>query len=119
MTLIQASAVSVDVYRGSSKDIRVEVKDERGDLYPIDGETPLMRIAKSWTDEEIVLEVEGHIVDEETGKVRFVLEPDDTRELVARGYDFILLLKTDLEEEWPFYIGRLGIIGTPTPGGEE
>ena len=116
MSLIQARTTSINVYRGTSRDIRVEVLDERGDPYPVEHETPILRVSRSWVDSESTFELEGVIVDGETGKIRFELEPYHTEELVSRGYDFVILLQTQYDEEWPVYIGRLGIEGVPAGG---
>lgn len=120
MTYEQASAVITNIFRGASYGFRVQVLDEEGDPANLTGTLCLLRVANSWSDPESFLEIEGHFVNEEKGRVRFDFEPEHTEDLLAVAYDVTVVVReVATGEEWPVLRDRIGILGTNNPIGGE
>ena len=112
--MLLASTTLKNIVRGATHDLWIKVKDEDEDIVDIESMTPILRLARSYTDEESVLEIEGNVFqDGSEGLCYFSLSPSDTQSLVARAYDMTVLL-----DEEPVLQDRIGVVAQNPSGGE-
>ncbi len=124
MSFLTASMLGVTLPCGMDKVLGMEICDQEGEAYDIEGHTITLFLSDSWTFGKVVLEKVGNRVgDSETGRVQFVFEPDDTKGLMCRSYDITITVTEDeTGKQWPVLIrgsavSTLAII--PVVAGEE
>ena len=104
----------LNIPRNSEYTLRFQILDEGKKPLELSGEESIrLVIQRSWTDYDSVLEIKGTIYQGSEGKVLFQFVPADTKQLVSRAYDIVVLV-----DDWPAYSGRLGL-QPGIPGGEE
>ncbi len=108
--LISAQPVNDTMFRGTEYTLRVEIKDEDGDVYDITDCTLKLRLARSWTDDNSLLELTGQIADAESGKAFFVFVPANTQNLVARAYDMTVTVTSPTSQPWVAIQGKFGVL---------
>ena len=106
MTYATAYTTDVNLTRGAPFTLYVQVYDEEDAEADISLTVPTIRLARSWTDLDPVLEKTGILfLGGNDGKCYFEFTSLDTVGLVARAYDYTVLIDDD-----PVITGRLGVV---------
>ena len=112
--LITSSTTTVNFYTGSEFVLRYQILNEEGDPVTLQGgEDITLYLATSYTDEELILEVPGTIYDQSEAKVMFQFNPQDTKDMVSRAYDFTITV-----DDWVAHQGKIGLLPRNPTGGE-
>lgn len=102
------------MYRGSTFTLVVDVFDEgdqSGENYIIPGEDiAVLRLSHAITDTPILLK-EAATYDRAEGRLYFAFEPEDTEDLLTKGYDLTITLENSNGRITPVFQGRFGIVG--------
>ena len=119
MSLITAGQTEFNIYRGRKMEIKHLVIDKDGEPMDVSTYTVVLRIIHSLTDPHSYVEIAGEFVtDGSDGKVSFFLEPEHTEDLILGAYTISTIVIDD-GDEYPAFVGRMGLIGVAPPTKEE